>query len=231
LKPWVEAGGKLLIATATPPAFDVAPVMRTIPDVKGYVRIRDKAAFPSLKDADLAMLNGPFTETGGGRASLTLIPPSMIGPPEFIHIDMKDTDTPAIVERAMGKGSVTWLPWNLGTLYHRHSLPAHAGLFRDAVARLQPRRQLTTDAHPLVEMTLMRQGDRTLVHAVNLSGHSQTGYFTPIPMGPIKVRVEGAFRAAKAARGGAALPVTRNGVYSEFTIPKLSDYELVALIR
>jgi hypothetical protein len=229
LKPWVEGGGKLLIATATPPAFEVAPVVRTVADVKGYVRIRDKAAYPSLKDADLLMLNGPFTETGGGRASLTLIPPSMIGPPEFIHIDMKDTDTPAIVERAMGKGSVVWLPWNLGAMYHRLSLPAHAGLIRDTLARLHPRRQLVTDAHPLVEMTLMRQGGRTLLHLINLSGHSQTGYFAPVPMGPIKVAVDGAFTGAKTVRGGETLKVLVGLGRTQFTIPGLRDYELIVL--
>ena len=60
----------------------------------------------------------------------------MIGPPEFVHIDMKDTDTPAIAEVRAGKGTVDWIPWNLGALYYRHSLPAHAGLFRDLVDRL-----------------------------------------------------------------------------------------------
>jgi len=208
VRPYIESGGRLLIASAMPPAFDVAPVVRTNADVKGYVRVRDHAVFPSLKDTDLLMLNGPFTEVGAaGPAALTLVPPSMIGPPEFIHIDMKDTATPAIVERPVGKGSVTWLPWNLGGLYYRHSLPAHAGLFRDVVARLMPRRQLTTDAHPLVEMSLMRQDGRTLLHLINLSGHSQTGFFAPVPRGPIRVRVAGAFQSARAARAAGDLPV------------------------
>jgi hypothetical protein len=230
LRPWVERGGRLLIASAAPPAFEVAPVVRTSADVKGYVRVRDHAAFPSLKDADLLMLNGPFTETGAaGPAGLTLIPPSMIGPPELIHIDMKDTTTPAIVERAMGQGRVVWLPWNLGALYYRQSLPAHAGLFRDVVGKMMPKRQLTTDAHPLVEMSLMRQGERTLLHLINVSGHSQTGYFAPIPMGPIHVRVAGAFGSAATVRSAGKLAVGSRDGYTEFTIPRLADYELVVL--
>ena len=79
-------------------------------------------------------------------------------------------------------------------MYYRHSLPAHAGLFRDVVDRLNPRRQLRTDAHPLVEMTLMRQGGRTLLHLINLSGHSQTGYFPPVPMRDIHIEVAGEFQ-------------------------------------
>ena len=178
LEPYVAAGGTVLIASARKPELEIAPVVATVNDLRGYIRIRDHAAFPSLSDTDLLMLNGPFTETTvTGPAPLTLIPPSLIGPPEFVHIDMKDTNTPAIAAKSIGKGTAVWLPWNLGALYYRHSLPAHAGLFRDLLQRLQPRPQIRTDAHPLVELSLMRQNGRTLLHLINLSGHSQTGYF------------------------------------------------------
>jgi hypothetical protein len=115
LKQYVENGGQVLIVGAHEPEFEVAPVVKTINEIRGYVRVRDHAAFPSLKDTDLLMLNGPFTELrDDGPALLTLVPPSMFGPPEFIHIDMKDTDTTAIVFRRLGKGTVAWIPWNLG---------------------------------------------------------------------------------------------------------------------
>jgi hypothetical protein len=230
LRQYAERGGKVLIAAAGKPEFAIAEVERTDADLKGYIRVRDHAAFPSLKETDLLMLNGPFTTVkASGPTSLTLIPPSMIGPPEFIHIDMKDTDTPAIASVQVGKGTVEWLPWNLGVLYYRHSLPAHAGLFRDIVDRFMPQRQIRTDAHPLVEMTLMRQDGRTLLHVINLSGHSQTGYFTPLPMQSIHVRLAGDFRTAKAVRSPGNLALRSDRGYSEFTIPHLADYELVVL--
>ncbi|MBS1827682.1 MAG: hypothetical protein JST93_20375 [Acidobacteria bacterium] len=153
LAEYAAKGGNVLLLGAGAPEFPVVPAETTTKDVRGYIRIRDKSMFPSLKDADLVMLNGPFTSLpADGKAPLTLIPPSMIGPPEFIHIDMKDTDTPAIVTRRLGQGSVTWLPWNLAGMYYRHSLPAHAGVFRDIVNRLHPHRLIRTNAHPLVEM-------------------------------------------------------------------------------
>lgn len=230
LRQYAESGGKVLIVSAAKPDFDVAPSERTESDVKGYIRIRDHAAFPSLKDTDLLLLNGPFTvlKTAGPHA-LTLIPPSMIGPPEFVHIDMKDTDTPAIATERIGKGTAVWIPWNLGALYYRLSLPAHAGLFRDVFDRLEPNRQLQTNAHPLVEMSLMRQGGRTLLHLINLSGHSETGYFAPVAMDAIRVRLAGNFRSAKTVRSPGTLAVRAAQGYSEFTIPRLSDYELVVL--
>jgi hypothetical protein len=153
----------------------------------------------------------------------------MFGPPEFIHIDMKDTDTTAIVFRQIGKGSVAWIPWNLGGMYYRHSLPAHAGLFRDALNRINPQRQVRTNAHPLAQITLMRQQRRTLLHLINMSGHSQTGYFAPIPMSDIQVQVAGAFKTAKTLRAPGSLAVNVDKGYTEFTIRRLSDYELVVL--
>jgi hypothetical protein len=230
LRRYAENGGKVLIAGAAKPECSLVTVERTEADVKGYIRVRDHAVFPSLKETDLLLLDGPFTsvKTTGPHA-LTLIPPSMIGPPEFVHIDIKDTDTPAIVTESIGKGEVVWIPWNLGGLYYRHSLPAHAGLFRDVFDRLQPRRQLQTDAHPLVEMSLMRQSGRMLLHLINVSGHSGTGYFAPVAMSEIRIRVAGSFHSAKTIRSPGVLAVRAVEGYSEFTLPKLSDYELVVL--
>jgi hypothetical protein len=230
LEKYVADGGKLLIVSSHPPDFSVARVVRTLPDMKGYVRVRNHRMFPSLTDTDLLMLNGPFTEVeGDGSDSLTLVPPSMIGPPEKIHVDMRDTTTPGIVYRDLGKGSVTWIPWEAGSLYYRHSLPAHAGLFRDALNRLYPKRQLKTNAHPLVEMTLMEQGGRKLLHLINVAGHSQTGYFAPVPMRGIEVEVAGKFSRARAVRKSRELIVRQRGEYSGLSIPELEDYEVVVL--
>jgi hypothetical protein len=153
----------------------------------------------------------------------------MIGPPELVHVDQKDTDIPAMVTRRAGQGSITWIPWDLAGLYYKLSLPAHAGLFRDVVSRLIATPQLRTDAHPLVEMTLMRQGSRTLLHLINLSGHADTGYYAPIPMKDIHVAVAGSFANAKTVRESGVLPVRRSAGYSEIVIPALRDYELVVL--
>lgn len=216
LAPYVAAGGRVLYVGAKPGS----------PEVKGYVRVRDKARFPSLKLADLLLLNGPFTTLpNDAGAALTLIPPSMFGPPEFIHTDMKETQTPALASRDGGKS--LWLPFELGSMYYRLSLPAHAGLIRDVLRELLPQRQLVTDAHPLVETTLMQQGGRTLVHLINLTGHSQTGYFPPLRTGPVRIEVEGEFRTAQTLRARTQLQVKRAGRRSSVSLPSLDDYELI----
>jgi hypothetical protein len=151
----------------------------------------------------------------------------MIGPPEKIHVDMKDTDKPGLVFFAGGRAA--WLPWDVGALYYRHSLPAHAGVLRDVVSRLLPERQLYTNAHRLVEITVLRQRDRHLMHFVNLTGHSQTGYFDPVPMTGIQVRLRGEFGSARLVSSGKSLPLKREGGYVAFVLPELGEYALVEL--
>jgi hypothetical protein len=212
----------VLVVSPRPPEFEVARVVKTWKDVKGYMRVRNQTLFPSLRSTRLVMLDGDYTDVeGDGSDSLTLVPPSMIGPPEKIHTDQVDTTKPGIVTR----GRVTWIPWDVAAMYYRHSLPAHAGILRDVIDRMLPGRQLRTNAHPLVEMSLMRQEGRTLLHLINLTGHSQTAYFAPVPMRDIRVQLAGNFKRARAIRNARELPIADG----KFVIPELSDYELVVL--
>ncbi len=218
LAPYVGGGGKVLYVGARPGS----------PEFRSYVRVRNRSRFPSLALVDLLMLNGPFTSTPeDASAPLTFVPPSMFGPPEFIHTDIRDTSTPAVIARDAGRS--LWLPFNLGTMYYRLSLPAHAGLLRDVVNELAPSRQLVTDAHPLIEMSLMKQGDRTLLHMINLSGHSQTGYFPPLPAGAIRIEIEGAFTQVRALRSSKAVIEGRVEGRTRLRVQSLGDYELLAL--
>jgi hypothetical protein len=164
------------------------------------------------------------------KGPLTFIPPSMYGPPELVHVDWKDTESPGLIVKKYGKGTVAWLPWDLGSLYYRHSSEAHAALMRDLIDRLLPHgRQLKTNAHPLVEITLMRQQGRDLMHFINVSGHSDTAYFKSLPVEGVRVEVKGPYRSARAIRLGRDLVLSRNGEYAQFTVPTLDEYELVEL--
>ncbi len=61
---------------------------------------------------------------GNGTDSLTLVPPSMIGPPEKIHIHRKNTRIPAIVSTVSAKGQSHGSRGNsvrstIGIVFHR----------------------------------------------------------------------------------------------------------------
>jgi len=229
---WVREGGRLLVGQAVGLPWLGKPLRRWT-KLQGYFRIQDRTPFPSLKSTNLLLVDGDYLElTPLEKPLLTLIPPARFGPPEKVWTDKVETDKPGLLLTSFGQGRVAWLPWDVGGLYYRISSAGHAGLLADLIDHLLPQgRQLKTNAHPLVEIALMRQPERrrTLVHLINLSGHSQTAYFDAIPMRDIRVEVAGEFASARSAAQGRVLPVTRAGGYTAFTLPSLGAYDLVVL--
>ena len=80
-----------------------------------HSRPRDVSA--SLKDTDLVFLDGEYLELEpSGKPPLTLIPPSMFGPPEKVHIDRVETEKPGLLLADRGKGKIAYIPWDIGGL-------------------------------------------------------------------------------------------------------------------
>lgn len=234
LDEYVRQGGRLLTAGAREPALPLGRTVKRWTDTRSaYFRIRDHAIFPSLKDTDLLFVDGEYLEMEpAGKPLLTLIPPSMFGPPEKVHIDRVETGKPGLLLADHGKGKIAYVPWDVGGLYYRLSSISHAGLIADLIDYLLPEgRQLKSNAHPLVEITLMKQPqrNRTIVHFVNMSGHSGTAYFSPLPMRDIEVQVEGKFERARSARLNRVLPMSSTAKYTKFSLPQLEAYDAVVL--
>lgn len=238
LQRYVLGGGRLLIAGAVPPptTLPIAKVAGVRPAIQGAWRIHDHSLLPSLKDTNLLFLDGPYVELEpqtNQAPLLTLIPPAMFGPPEKVWVDKVETKTPGLVVASVGeRGKIAYIPWDVGGLYYRHSSQSHAGLMIDVIDQLLPRgRQVKSNAHPLIEITVMRQPQhkRTLVHLVNVSGHSDTAYFPPIEMRDITVELDEPFTRAQAKRLNQPLRLTREGAKVKFTLPQLGAYEVVVL--
>jgi hypothetical protein len=189
-----------------------------------------------LKDTNLLLLDGEYVELAAlEKPLLTLIPPAMGSPPEKVWADKMETTIPGLVLAPHGAGRIAYIPWDVGGLYYRHSSQGHAGLMADVIDHLlAPRggRQLRTTAHPLLEITVMKQPsrNRTLVHFVNVSGHSSTAYFPPIEMRDVRVELAGAFTTATAMGLNQKLQVTpRDDGTSVFVLPRVGEYEVVVL--
>jgi Hypothetical glycosyl hydrolase 6 len=233
LERYVSAGGRLLVAGTTPPALPIGRVVGVRPRTQGYWRVGDRTRLPSLRDTDLIFLDGPFVELAPiERPALTLIPPAMFGPPEKVWSDKVETTIPGLVFADHQKGRVAYVPWDVGGLYYRHSSQGHAALVADTIDQLLPGgRQLKTNAHPLVEITVMDQPPRkrTLVHLVNATGHSDTAYFSPVEVRDIRIELARPVRSATAVGLKRTLPVTSAGGYTTFTLPSLGPYEVVVI--
>jgi putative glycosyl hydrolase-like family 6 (GHL6) protein len=233
---YLRQGGRVLVAGATKPQLDLPAVVKLWKREEtqsAYWRVQDRALFPSLKDTDVVFFYSDYLELEPrGKAALTMIPTSMVGPMEKVHVDWKDTTKPGLYLADYGKGKLTYIPWDLGDLYYRYSPVYHSAIVGDLVDHLLPKgRQLKTNAHPMVEMTLQqqRQQGRTLVHFVNLSGCSQTAFHPAIPMSNIQVAVAGSFSSARMVSVGRDLPIKKEGDYVTFTLPSLDTYDVVVL--
>ncbi len=233
LETYVRNGGRLLLAGPNVPSFPVGKVMGRRDPVQATWRIHDHALLPSLTATKLLFLDGPYVELAPlEQPLLTLIPPAMFGPPEKVWVNKVETTIPGLVIANYGAGRIAYIPWDVGGLYYRHSSSGHAGLMADVIDHLLPTgRQLRTSAHPLVEITVMRQPShkRLLVHFVNLSGHADTAYFAPIEMRDISVELAHPFRGATAMQLDQKLQVTTSVQLRRFVLPVLKAYEVVVL--
>lgn len=236
LDKYLRQGGRVLVAGAAKPELELPPVVKLWKKTEtesAYWRVRDRTLLPSLKDTDIVFFYSDYLELEPrGNSPLTLIPTSMIGPMEKVHADWKDTTKPGLYIADYGKGKLAYIPWDIGDLYYRFSPVYHSAIVGDLVDALLPKgRQLRTNAHPMVEMTLQQQKQRrrTLVHFINLSGCSQTAYHPAIPMSNISVEVTGQFESARMASTGRDLALKREGGWVSFTLPSLDTYDVVVL--
>jgi hypothetical protein len=232
LEGFVRQGGRLLVAGTAPPSLPIGAIAGRR-STQGYWRIHDRSRFPSLKDTSLIFIDGEYLEISPlPDPLLTLIPTAMFGPPEKVWSDKIETTVPGLVFVNHGKGRAAYIPWDVGGLYYRQSSEAHRFLLADVIDQLLPgARQLRTNAHPLVEMTMMAQPARSrwLIHLVNGTGHQDTAYFAPVEMRDIRIELTSDVRQVRAVALGRTLPIEGAGRRRWFTLPRLQAYEVLVV--
>ncbi|MFH0758611.1 MAG: family 10 glycosylhydrolase [Bacteroidota bacterium] len=231
---YINKGGKVLMAGTTRPAIELPPTVKLWEDAgNSYLHLEDHTLFPSLNQTEVLFLYQDFLELEAvDQPVVTLIPPSSFSPPEKVSRLTGRTLTPGLLLRDMGKGEAAYLPWDVGSLYYKYSNENHRLFMSDLIDHLlRGERQLITDAHPLVEMTLTRQAgkEQVLLHLVNLSGHTSTAFFPPIEMEDIKVQIKGAYTRAHSNVLNESLEISHSGGYTRFTVPGLGAYDVITL--
>jgi hypothetical protein len=253
MEEYVRNGGKVLYVNDEP-TFAIPARIRQHDLAKvSYLEVHDTNQFPSLKGIRYLMatsmspyiIKDIFSEAevksmrfieypAEEGAGITFVPPTIENPAEVSQSDLKQTNVPGLIKRKHGKGRLTYLPWDVGALYDRFALPAHAQLLMDVFDDLLVNgRQLTTDAHSSVEMVLAWQEktSRLMLHMINLSGQTQNNYMDSVPMNAIKVSLAGNFSSASTREGKTKLDVLHKDGRAEFTVPGLGEYEVVVLER
>ncbi|CAN5557489.1 family 10 glycosylhydrolase [soil metagenome] len=165
---------------------------------------------------------------------LTLIPPFPIYPPETSWMRQDRSHVPALVLNEVSGGRVAYLPADLDRTYGRSRIPDHARLLANLT------RWVANDRIPLailgagfIHATVYRQGDRFILHLVNLTGHEASG--TPVhefvPIGPfeIAVQVGNSLSALKtrALVSGELLNMSLSDGWASVTVRSIADHEVL----
>ena len=131
--------------------------------------------------------------TGALKPVCSYIPAFPIYPPEFAWIREEEPNTfPLFAGTLSGGGRAVYLAGDIDRCYGRALLPDHGTLLANAV------RWAAGESLPLrlegpghIDCKLYRQGDRLILHLVNLTGSNRTGYLDEfIPVGPFTVTLD-----------------------------------------
>ena len=207
----------------------VQPHMRS-----AYWRVHKTSRLSALGDTELLLLDGPclFVEPRpGAETSLTLVPPCTYGPPEKVAVDRVESDVPGILWYGYGAGRSAYLPWEIDTLYHRHSSSGHNNAYLAVVLELLPERQVVSNANPQVEIALYKQGEGYAINLVNTSGHHGTAFFAPVPMYDleIKVRLPSGVTQARSLQLDRDLTLWQEDDYTCFNLDRLDLWDGIRL--
>jgi hypothetical protein len=213
-----------------------------------YAKIED-AADPLLSgigDTDLIPNEGALIEVvaeAGRAVPLTLIPPMIahsgatISIPEYSAI-RETTDIPLAVRGEHGAGRVVHFCNQPEALFYRYGFPDWGRVLANAVCWAANEAQpVEVDAPDFVEVTLMAQPKRRLVHLVNFpvgkpvnSGWRHIGR-NLVPVTDIAVRLTvpacQRVRQARLASSEAAIAVEERHGIAHVVVPRLFDHEIV----
>ena len=254
IESYVNEGGNIL-ATGKTSAYDahgnlldkvmlacagIKEICKIIPQEKGmYLRVRpcDKNVLKGFEDLDIIYLYDDFMVLDTDDDSekyLSYIPTCMFGPPEKCYYSL-ETTIPGMVLKQYGKGKCVFIPWGIGRHYEALSNHAHSMLLISTLRNLLGVKNLiSVDVSPVVEVAshIQKNEKRQLVSLVNHSGQLGTGFFEPLPIFdvPIRLKVDKQITGVKTLYGGMNLDFNiDNGNELSITLPRLELFETIVI--
>ena len=178
----------------------------------------------------------PLRVAAGTTVLATFIPAFPAFPPETAWMREPRTDIPALVINEQRGGRVAFLPADIDRRYAVDNLTDHGDLLANVVRwAARDSISLRVESPGLLNVELYRQGERLVLHLVNLTGVGS--WRAPmeeiIPVGPVTVSVRDPLRAAHRVvtwrvGGGTARVVPRDG-WLHFTLPMVREHEMAVI--
>jgi len=137
--------------------------------------------------------------------------------------------SPAILAHRYGKGTVLYLPGDFFARYYEDRIPDYRRLVENAVRRLAAPPVVFDNLPPCVEVVLRRQGNRRLLHLINLGGDGNRPREWVAPLRDLRFTISGEFHRARALMAAQDLPVETGNVETRTILSVLGDYEVVVL--
>ena len=227
----VKNGKKLISIGNHPPSIFEGEVLRqwSADDMKkSYWLVRDAKMFPELFQQKIIFNPSAYTELkSAGDSPIVLIPPARSAPPELVWSNMNTSERPGLHIRNHGKGKVVYIPWNASEIYFQHATTSIATLFREIRNHLEVSEQVSTDAHPMVEVSWMKKEGKRFLHLINHTGQLHGARNQTILLQKLSFKVEGEYTSAKAAVANNPLSLVAKDGFTTFTLDGLGVYELV----
>ncbi|MCR4676023.1 MAG: hypothetical protein K5634_02195, partial [Sphaerochaetaceae bacterium] len=109
-----------------------------------------------------------------------VMPAQKFGPPEVCYVQEECTESFGMYLNEFGGGRAIFIPWKAGSLYYSEGYDIWFEFMKGVLTRYAGACGIGVDLSPMVEVTLGRSGDSTLVCLVNGSGHFGNSFFSPV---------------------------------------------------
>jgi hypothetical protein len=197
------------------------------------------AVLRGFDETDILAFGGalaPLNVDAGATVPLTFIPAFPTYPPETAWMRQPKTDIPGLILSQRGTARVAYMPADIDRRYAREHLPDHAALLANVVRwAAGTSLPLGVEGPGLVDCHLYRQGDRMILHLVNLT--SEATWRAPVDelirVGPFKVTLAlPQVRKRPVARllvSGVERPVAVNGRTGIIAIEGILDHEVLVV--
>ncbi|MFO7697683.1 MAG: Tat pathway signal protein [Anaerolineae bacterium] len=167
------------------------------------------------------------------RPVATYVPAFPIYPPEFSWMRQSHSDIPAIVAREHPAGGrIVYLAADIDRVYGARRLPDHGRLLANAARWAAGELPLHVEGLGAIDCHLYRQGERLILHLVNLSGASEWPAYLGehLPVGPLTVSVRWPGDKDVRARccvEPSVLPVMQKDGQATVTLDGLVDHQVI----
>lgn len=191
---------------------------------------KDHKKFPLMADSELFFFGEEFVYADYDEKcekSLKLIPPHRFGPPEMCYYT-EVSEMPGLVERKYGKGKAVYIPWKPGNLYISEGMENTYAFMHGILTKVAGLQNVEDEPFTrMCEVTVAKNGEKTLVSLVNTSGSFTKSFFEPIPIYGIKLKIEvtNAPSNVRALSNNEEIPFSYDGKYIHFEVKRLDEYE------